>query len=280
MEYDTDPSTPGAKRLSEPRAGDSAISKDKKLASTAAAEVPSRVRHNTDPGIAPPPAPLPVPIEAMGIVVPPVARTPNDTVDALLEGIRREQPQPNTTPPQVPAHDEPKVVIERPLLAQTVRIRVSGSKVSVEPYGSAATDTTTATARPIVGRMAIAVLAGVVVVMLIFVLLQRISAQVGYARAPALPAPVVPRAAAPSSPGEPPVTTDVPLPPAVETTPATRAAIQSPPPETSAAASSVPAVASTSPKPAQPRPSKPKTKAAPPATRPASDDLGEFKPAF
>jgi hypothetical protein len=298
QEYDTDPSTPGAKRLSDPRGGDSEVGQDAELSgSRLAPEVPSRARHNTDPGIAPPPEPLPVPVEAMGVVVPPVARMANDTVDALLDGIRREQPQSRGTPQtdgqiaasyhsehglraaQAAVREEPKVVIERPVLAQTVRIRMSGSKVSVLPYGNEATDATAVNARPMFGRMVIAVLGGVAVVLLIFGALQRISAQVTPVQASALSPPVPPPAAArpidSAATDTPAVASDT------ETIAPGRVATESQPTTASSAMASA-AVASTAPrKPATPAKStKPKAKPTPSATKPASDDLGEFKAAF
>ena len=88
---DTDPSTPGAKRHSDPRTPVTG-------AVTGAVGDPSaqggRVRPtSTDPGVAPPGPMLPVPDEPMGIVVPSsAAQRLNDSVDVLLEGISREFP--------------------------------------------------------------------------------------------------------------------------------------------------------------------------------------------
>lgn len=297
QEYDTDPSTPGAKRLSDPRGVDVEIVEDVELSGSALAPEVPRARHNTDPGIAPPPAPLPVPVGAIGVVVPPVARMSNDTVDSLLEGIRPESPQFRGTPQtdgqtaasyhsehglraaQVATQEEPKVVIERPLLAQTVRIRMSGSKVSVVPFTDDPTDATAGGARPVLGRMAIAVVAGVAVVMLIFVALQRISAQVAPKQRSIPPAAMATAAAA--QPTIDPATTDLPSTPAAETIAAARVVSESQPPPMSPSATSTAVASNATHKPAlQARPSKPKTKPTVPATKPASDDLGEFKTAF
>ena len=296
QEYDTDPSTPGAKRLSDPRSEVAEALQDTESSSPEdRAVLTPRTRPTTDPGIAPPALPLPVPVEPMGIVVPPVARVPNDSVDALLEGIRREQPERAGTPqagqtggetavayhgehalrPAQVALQEPKVVIERPQRAQTAGILGRGSQVSLADTGvrDATVVTSIGPRRSVLGRMAIAVLAGVGVVMLIFLLLQRISSQVATAGGMAEPPAtgVVPRSVSVPEPAA------VPAAPVAETSllPKSNAESQPAPSATVAAASSAVRKPTSATK-----PNKPKAKPTASATKTTVEDLGEFKTAL
>jgi hypothetical protein len=229
----------------------------------------------------------------MGIVVPSAARAPNDSVDALLEGIRRERSEHVGTPQtdgqtaasyhgehaphaaQVAARTEPKVLIERPMLAQTLRVRVKPSGEVVQDFDvRRPADITAVNAPSMFGRLAVAVAAGVVVVILIFAVLQRISTlstmtQAGSVQS-ANPTPTVvdPPATSTAQPGTPSV-------PAVDTGTTTARA----PADTEPSAST--AIASSAPRKTTPA-AKPKTKAKPPSspTKPTADDLGEFKAAF
>jgi ribonuclease E len=197
--HDTDPSTPGAKRQSDPRTPRAAPAE---LAPPAA-----RTRPTTDPGVAPPVPLLPVPREPMGIVVPPVvARQLDDSIDVLLEGISRElpaRPHPTVpTPPTAPtaptaqsdgapiasyhgghsvpaaraaAADEPKVVIDRSSQAGSMgRVARYAGPVN-DSDAKAWTETTAVTAHPLVSRVLIALVAGIAVVVVIFVALERTS---------------------------------------------------------------------------------------------------------
>src|ERR1700690_311062 len=245
-DHDTDPSTPGAKRPTDaPAAAEASGAVVEGTSSgrdpvTARATGPSppppgrvptrkssRGRPTTDPGVAPPPQPLPVPQGPMGIIVPSVASdgTPpapeesllvledDDSVDVLLEGIAREQPEWPRTAPQPPvdgqptaAHaalhvnppppavrnHEPKVVIDPASLGQTIRVERS-VVANVDPREW--TETTAATAQSLVPRVVIAVIAGLVVVMVIFVALRRTSRERA-AEVIETTAPVQPTAAA------------------------------------------------------------------------------------
>jgi hypothetical protein len=308
QDHDTDPSTPGAKRPPDPRPAVGGTPEDAGSLADGAANLESadgspgrldaaRSRPTTDPGIAPPPEPRPIPRKPMGIVVPPVVRRANDSVDILLDGISREQPEPSRPTPQTdgqsaaayhaehavpaaqpPPDDEPKVVIYRPPLAQTVRM--AQAKVAPDADPKAWTETTAVGAQPLAGRVVVAVLAGSVVVMVIFVALQRMSSE----RAADAPRPAVGGSA--STAAAPMATV------AVENV----APAPAPAPKEPAAPAASPAAASAeSPQSAAPsaaannlarkgapmwRPPKPRPKSSASATKPASSDLGEFKTSF
>ena len=223
---DTDPSTPGAKRQSEPRTPLA------RPVEPARGSSPPRSRPNTDPGIAPPGPLLPVPDHPMGIIVPPAtARAMNDSVDVLLEGISRELPErPRATShsdghsaaryhvehavrasDQAPPRDEPKVVIERAANGRTNRVARYAGPVEdgdVREW----TETTSITTHSVASRVVIALAAGVIVVVAIFVALQRTTGEriplLRGAPAPASPATALFAAAPaqamlPSSPSRP-----------------------------------------------------------------------------
>ena len=234
-DHDTDPSTPGAKRL--PDAPPAAVvpgaavegtpsGRDPALGRTTRASPPppgpgplrksTRRRPTTDPGVAPPPPPLPVPSAPMGIVVPSAAfdgdgsaaaeeairpldaldaldaEADDDSVDVLLEGIAREQPErpkathdssrqgqriaaqpaaPLTRPAQNVSSGEPKVVIDHAALGPTLR----GDRGMVSLDTRPSTETTEPTGASLVPRVVVAVLAGLLVVTVIFVALKRTS---------------------------------------------------------------------------------------------------------
>ena len=218
-DHDTDPSTPGAKRPADQTpatgaapGGDPATRSEEAVPRFTSSRPPpgpgqhrnsSRGRPTTDPGVAPPPPLLPVPMEPMGIVVPsaPVDDTnekgpppdADDSVDVLLDGMAREQPeQPRASPrresvpvgsmatePALRTHStlpyhEPKVIIDRHALGQSVpRGPAAGSAPRVDPSAwKASTDSGGQSLAP---RVAVAILAGLMVVALIFVGLQRLS---------------------------------------------------------------------------------------------------------
>ncbi len=308
---DTDPSTPGAKRQSDPRTPE-ATPADVGPNST------MRARPTTDPGIAPPGPMLPASNRPMGIVVPPVGVLPglNDSVDVLLDGISREFPdRPRATshsdghsaatyhaehviraPDRASPRHEPKVVIERPSMGQTARVaRYAGP---VDEDAKEWTETTAIRKHSVTSRVLIALIAGVVVVVAIFVALQRTS----NGRFPLLtsaPAPASPALAAPAIPAPlpsvQPVVSLVPAPGALPPPGAPgsldpRAAIGAASPTavdtsgagTAVAAENLPTASDGSRKPAgsPARASRPKAKAAASASKAPSSDLGEFKTSF
>jgi hypothetical protein len=327
-DHDTDPSTPSSKRLSEPRTAAAAVSLEDAPSATddpsskaepreaKAGETPPtpfrgfvrgqrlglvRSRPTTDPGIAPPPQPLPALRQPMGIVVPPVAPHANDSVDVLLDGMTEEGSGGAPTIPQTDGQakatyhsehsvraaqralgDEPKVVIERPLLAQTVRVH--RSQVALPDADLKAwADTTSVRLKPMAGRVAIAILAGMVVVMLIFGALQRMSGERADAPTPtgtpmAMTA-AVPAVVATASVME--STALTPAPPETTIMPTTALA-ESHASATGAGGAGAASAASSAPRkpPTAGKPSKQKPKASPSAVKPAGDDLGEFKSAL
>jgi hypothetical protein len=311
---DTDPSTPGAKRQSEPRTLGARPVEPARGSGI-------RSRPGTDPGIAPPGPMLPVPEHPMGIVVPPAsARALNDSVDVLLEGISRELPErPRATShsdghsaaryhvehavrasDRSPARDEPKVVIERTPAGHTARVARYAGPVE-EGEAREWTETTAITTHSVASRIIVALAAGVIVVVAIFVALQRTSNDrvplLRGAPAPASPAtalfaaapvtqsipavPVAPAAGPAPSPAEvrPPVVAPpapsssvmLPAEPAAATTVVTAESL---PP----AAASNDATRRQAPTPA--RANHPKAKPSANGAKPASTDISEFKTNF
>jgi hypothetical protein len=242
----------------------------------------------------------------MGIVVPSVAASKaNDSVDLLLEGISREQPQrPRTTSQtegqstaayhvehairaaQALPADEPKVVIAQPALGGTQRI--------ARPQGGDAkawTETTASSSQSLAPRVAIAIVAGLAVVMVIFVALQRTSPEQPAASTGA-PATVLTAARAPTPSAAPSVESTAgaslvaretvplvmlpPVPPETTVTSALppTAALPAPPgaaaPQGSALRRPAPAA----------RPIRPKPRLPSSTSKPSGRDLGEFKGSF
>jgi len=176
--FDTDPSTPGAIR------GGTADTDP--VGASAEAGKP-----NTDPGLGPagPPAPMgPSPVR-----VPPVGR--QDSVEMLLDGMSAPQPERQKLTPQSageaaaayhaehPVHpartspdEEPKVIVERPPLAPTVRVQREKLQAIIEQADAARRAKETEAAEqaevPVsMGpRVLIAAVAGLVVVLVIFLL--------------------------------------------------------------------------------------------------------------
>lgn len=273
VDQDTDPSTPEAK-------------------------VASPHGHaTTDPGIGPPSErPLPPPEAPLGIAVPPVkaeAEAKTDTVEALLEGIGGEQPARVKTTPQSegqaaaayhgehavnpartdPDPSEPKVVVEKPRLAPTVRIdrsklpevpsiegEVMSARAAMGEPRQAASDAA-APSPASRGRLVAAIAAGVVVVVASFFATRdrgpsESSAPPAPAATPTMARPhalwtIAPPALTATAAAAPPI-----APPIVETT-------------------SLPAAGATVPPPSA-KPAKPK----PPAAASSGGDLGEFKTTF
>jgi hypothetical protein len=313
-DHDTDPSTPSSKRLSDPRTAAAAVSLEDTPGETdepssgeqlleldgippAPPQPPGRPqrlglvrsRPTTDPGIAPPPEPLPPLRQPLGIVVPPVARPSSESVDVLLDAMNPAGPGEVPTTSQSDGQatamyhsehsvraarrslgDEPKVVIERPLLAQTARIQRSPLAL---PEGDARAwaDTTSVRMKPLAGRVAIAVLAGVVVVMVIFGALRRMSVERAAEPTVAPTATGVAKTAFSPAASASETTALAPMPP--ETPMATATAIA----DSHASLAPAPVASSTTRK--APAAWKPKQKPKPsvPGAKPAADDLGEFK---
>jgi hypothetical protein len=257
----------------------------------------------------------------MGIIVPPAtARALNDSVDVLLEGISRELPErPRATShsdghsaaryhvehavrasDRSPPRDEPKVVIERPGKGQTNRVaRYAGPVEDGEVREW--TETTAITTHSVASRVVIALAAGVIVVVAIFVALQRTTAEripllrgapapaspatALFAAAPAQPVPVIGVAALP-----PPRATFEVRAPAPVVAAAAPSASAPPPPDvgstmTAVAAESLPSAAASNDAAhrqpaAPPRVAHAKAKPAAAGSKPAGSDLSEFKTNF
>jgi hypothetical protein len=315
---DTDPSTPGAKRQSDPRTPGALP------VESARGSRPPRSRPNTDPGIAPPGPMLPVPEHPMGIVVPPPgsARALNDSVDVLLEGISRELPdRPRATSQsdghsaaryhvehavrasdRSPSREEPKVVIERAAAGQTARVaRYAGPVDEGDPREWS--DDTTITTHSVASRVVVALAAGVIVVVAIFVALQRTSndrvpllrgapapaspATALFAAAPAAqPAPVMAIVAV--APVAPPAPTEARIPVVIASAsaaPPAPAPTEVLPILTAVTPESLPSAAASNDAShrqaaAPPHASHPKAKPAAPGSKPAGTDLSEFKTNF
>lgn len=272
---DTDPSTPEAIR-------GPAVDTDPGIG-------PGGRTAGTDPGLGGPPPPLvratatPTPVSA-------AVGPKKDSVELLLEGMPIQQPPPPRTTPQTagqssaayhaehavrPAHtspdDMPKVVVERAPQHSTVRIdrqriqavidQAQAEKAAREqqlvemPLPQAA-------GMPMSLRIAIAVVAGLAVVLAIF-LFARPAAEGATSVEPPLPAAATTTAR--------PVPTVVPAPTASDTSqassapPATTDTVSTPPP-------APPPVTTSSPK--------PRPRSGGPAAPAGSADLGEFKTTF
>jgi hypothetical protein len=300
-DHDTDPSTPGAKRLSDPRTRVAGASSPPPQDGSSPGPIRAG-QPTTDPGVAPPPEPLPVPLRPIGIVVPAVSARANDSVDVLLDGIARDQRErPRTTSqsggaPAAVYHvehavraaralreEEPKVVVDRPQLSQTIRTeRPSHYPEMIDLKGW--NDATVTSTRPLAWRVFVAVVAGLGVVGAIFFALERNAKQrliedqqVPSAARLALPVepgrPTLSAAAAPASAAaqpQPPV--EVLAPP-----PALGSAVFVP--VESDAATPVADSAAMRRASGAGKPPKPKPRPMPPAKGKA-DELGEFKTSF
>ena len=296
-DYDTNPSTPTSKRASEPR-----------VEAAVPAALPdggreSRLsRPTTDPGVAPPPGMLPAaPKVPRRIVVPSVSPPPNDSIDVLLDGISRDQPEGSRSTPQtegqsaasyhgehaipaaqMPTSDEPKVVIERAPLTRTIRLPRSAVAASfVDTKASA--ETTTVKSQSVAGRVTLAVVAAVFVVVGIFVALRRLAPETSAAPAADLAPSREPSLAAASPAPLSAVTSANTAPPAaavsVGTAPALAVAMAPIPSEnpSAAAATGNPTRKASA---AAPRPSRSKPRPVASVQKTLGGDLGEFKASF
>ncbi|MDP9000784.1 MAG: hypothetical protein M3O46_11810 [Myxococcota bacterium] len=261
-----------------------------------AGEMQRLSRPTTDPGIAPPPESLVAPAQSMRVVVPSVIPKPVDSVDVLLDGIGDDSSQRRTKPerdgrqsdgrPAMKYHgertgaargmstdDERKVMIARRPLSQTGR-SAAGNVSQREGDRDARDETTAVEVHVLAGRVFVAVLAGLIVVTVIFISLRRSSNGLPDATRTSViksePVSPSPHAAAQNV---------APAPVPADTGDSTR------PPETSAEAqtvvSSVAVARSASPTAAPaPKPARPKVKPSASAARSASPPLGEFKTSF
>jgi hypothetical protein len=231
----------------------------------------------------------------MGIVVP--ASSPvnpkKDSVELLLDGMQGPQPERPKTMPQTdgqssasyhaehmvrPARtspdEEPKVVVERPLQAPTTRIDRGRVQAVIEAAEARrrAMEATAVLPQQIAPRVIVAIVAGVVVVLGLFVALRiTVGGRAGPATAPvaAASAPPVVAAVAPPTP----VAATAPAQPVATADPAGSA----PPAETATAAPRPPPAPAWA---ASPPSAKPKAPSAAPRAPTGSSDIGEFKTTF
>ena len=250
---------------------------------------------STDPGMGRPPPPPLVPLASAVATPTPVTAAvgpKKDSVELLLEGMPIQQPQPPRTMPQTagqasasyhaehavrPAHtspdDMPKVVVERPPQHSTVRLDRARIQAVIDQAQAdkAAREEAVQSEPPPAGglplslRIAIAVVAGLAVVLCIF-LFARPGAQSATTvtppplpPAPATVRPAPPIVAAPAAQPAPSDTSQSSTPPATTDTVSTTPA--APPPVTTSGGRSRP-------------------RSTGPAAPAASSDLGEFKTTF
>jgi hypothetical protein len=282
-QQDTDPSTPGALKGLAPT-------------DPTPQPLPASTHVSTDPGVGPPSQPpMAAAVQsprtpAMGIVVPASLRVKprKDSVELLLDGMQGPQPERPKTMHQTDGHasasyhaehtvrpartspdDEPKVVVERPLQAPTTRIDRGKVQAVIEAADARrrAMEATAVLPQQIAPRVIVAIVAGVVVVLGLFVvfrLMMGVHASTAVAAAPVASKPVVAAVVAPPTPVA--VTT-------AAVAPAESAASPAPVESAAARPAATPAWA------ASPSSAKPKTPRATPAAT-AGGDLGEFKTNF
>ncbi|HEY1691360.1 MAG TPA: hypothetical protein VGG39_04320 [Polyangiaceae bacterium] len=325
-DQDTDPSTPSA--LSS--------------APTDPAQVPG-AKASTDPGLGPPSqphvnvtmrmVPPPTPPQqraypALGIVVPSSAPVgpKKDSVELLLEGMQGPMPERPKTMPATdgqasasyhaehvlrPARtspdEEPKVVVDRPPQALTTRIDRARVQSVLDQVDAArrASEATIALPQPIAPRLVVAIVAGVTVVLGIFLVFRiasrdtprddRASVQAMPTTSAAIPAtgpgatPAIGPGATPTgaATGATGATGATPTPPtptttADDTAPAPAATTASPSPASDTPPSAAPPQVRASPWTAQPSlgPGLAPRGTAPRATAAPAGDVGEFKTTF
>ncbi|MDP9035867.1 MAG: hypothetical protein M3O50_13785 [Myxococcota bacterium] len=318
-DHDTDPSTPGAKqRLSEPHVPVAPVSAEDDAVPSAAAEALRQtetqgLRPGTDPGVAPPAQPRAPPAQPMGIVVPPPSAphgAANDSVDLLLDGIPEDALDRSKNTPQTDGQasavyhtqhgvraartaivDEPKVVIQRPASVPTVRLQrrkasTAGTQLREESHPGPQ-DVTVVTGPPMGSRLTMAIAAGLLVVVVIFVLLKSTSeARLAGATTAAAPTAIAnaPPAAIPTAKTEARIPTPTAAPVVtLRPIPATATAVpEASPLREAGSASSAPTPPLAKAAPAPERLPKPRPRfVAAPAAAPSTDaDLGEFKTSF
>jgi hypothetical protein len=215
-EYDTDPSTPAARRVTDEH--DEPPPAEPRPTPVRSSPPLQAARTSTDPGVAPPAAPRGPSERPMGIVVPAAARDgKKDSVELLLDGMMTTpQPERTKVKPQTDGEasasyharhdvraartspdDVPSVIVERAVLPPTLhKIRIDGGEEP--PLRSAPArpaPAPTANLPPRLGpRVVMAVVAGALVV-LILVIGLRASFQRGtFGTAPAPTSPAQPGA--------------------------------------------------------------------------------------
>jgi len=283
-EQDTDPSTPGAMRG---------------LAPTDPTPRPPLGGHvSTDPGVGPPshpPMASAVPVHRtppMGIVVPASSQMKphKDSVELLLDGMHGPQPERPKTMHQTDGHasasyhaehmvrpartspdDVPKVVVERAPQAPTTRIDRARVQAVIEAADARrrAMEATAVLPQQIAPRVIVAIVAGVVVVLGLFVVFRL--AMGNHAST---------TAATPAAPSKPAVVAAAPPPTPVATTATPPAASADPPPADTATATSAPRAPAATASPTGALPMKPKNPRTAPGATAGSGDLGEFKTNF
>jgi hypothetical protein len=293
---DTDPSTPGA--LRGPDGSD--------------------LKASTDPGIGPPSRPAmavlppiaPPPHHPLGIVVPVPVNSPvgpkKDSVELLLDGITNPQPERTKTTPQTDGQasasyhaehyvqaartspdDEPKVVVDRPPQAATIRLdrgKVQNVIAAADAYNARREmEATAVLPQPMAPRVIIALVAGLLVVLGIF-LVARLSVSRSQAAAAGSSLP-----AATATTTTPDRLANVPPPPPATATPTdtTSAAAASPPVPPVPPAPPPPVMTATATPGGKPPfgggpagNGKPKPRSTAPAPGSTATDLGEFKTKF
>jgi len=306
-DQDTDPSTPGSLRGLAPT-------------DPTPAPMVASAHVSTDPGVGPPsrppmPAAMPapgfgstqrMPTPSMGITVPASMRIHprKDSVELLLDGMQGPQPErPKTMPatdgqasaayhaehgvrPARTSPDEmPKVVVERLPQAPTTRIDRQKVQAVIEAADARrrAMEATAEVPQQIGPRVIVAIVAGLVVVLGLFVVAKLM---MGNGATVAGAPPVPPKAAPAASPVAPPatVTAATASPPATAAATATTTEVASASPTPTAD----PAPADTAPPPRAtatawgPAPSArtPKIPRTAPASTAGSSDIGEFKTIF
>jgi hypothetical protein len=287
-QQDTDPSTPGALRGLAPT-------------DPTPQPLPASVHVSTDPGVGPPSQPPMAsarPVHRtppMGIVVPASSQVGprKDSVELLLDGMQGPQPERPKTMHQTDGHasasyhaehmvrpartspDEvPKVVVERPLQAPTTRIDRARVQAVIEAAEARrrANEATAVLPQQIAPRVVVAIVAGVVVVLGLFVVFRLTlgnHASPTAATNPVATKPAVVAAVAPPTP----VATTAPTPIAATAQPAASPA----PTDTATTAPRPTATAAWTTSPASAKPKNPRTG---PAATTGSGDLGEFKTNF
>lgn len=293
-DQDTDPSTPAALGV----------------APTDPTPTPAAAKASTDPGIGPPsqpeiatlkmPARRTPPMGPMGIVVPAssAVKPHKDSIELLLEGMQGPQPERPKTTPQTdgqasaayhaehlvrPARtspdEEPKVVVERPHQPPTTRIDRSTVQAIVEQAEAErrAMEATAVLPQQVAPRVIVAVVAGLVVVLGLFVVLKLATGDDKGSRSAAPPATGTAMALPATAVAPPPATA---MPPSPATT---TAVVPANPPVEPAGEPTVeaqPQPQFQSPAPVTP-PTSPRSKA-PARTAPASGapNLGEFKTTY
>jgi hypothetical protein len=331
-EQDTDPSSPSALRglvATDPTPNPAThVSTDPGLGPGGQSPTPGSAQPPLVTGgpLGPAPSPSPLPPQAtqrlvpappapLGIIVPAASnvKAKKDSVELLLDGMQGLQlERPKTTPQtdgeshaayhaQHPVHpsrvgpgDEPKVVVERPVLSATTRIDRSKVEALVAQHNAQqrTSDATVVLPQQVAPRVVVALVAGLVVVIGIFFVVKVIVARGGDPSAKGASAgtqTVVPAATAAAIPTTPAAASPVPAVTATAGAASTAAAPQATtggpasPAATSPAATAAPATTATAARTnAAPARSFPGASAGnrPRTTKPSATDVGEFKTTF